>query len=283
MKKIAGILHPGAMGAAVATTMQNGGYEVIWAGNGRSSLTQQRASVAQLTDIQTVTAMCQRADVIVSVCPPHAAEAVAEQVIDDGFTGLYIDANAISPQKAQRIGHKLSDANIAFVDGGIIGGPPVEQGQTWLHLSGERAEEAAQLFAAGPLETSVVGSEIGRASALKMCFAAQTKGGLALLALVLAAAEALDVRDALEAQWNRYRPNSTLESQQRVTRVAHNKAWRFVGEMEEMVETFGAVGLPDGFHAAAAEIYGRIASFKETDSEPTIDAVLSALLHKTSL
>lgn len=277
MKETVGILHPGSMGVAVATTMKRGGNEVIWAGNGRSKTTQQRAFDVQLRDVHTVAAMCRQADVIISVCPPHAADAVAEQVIDAAFTGLYIDANAISPQKAQRIGQKLADANIAFVDGGIIGGPPVERGQTWLHLSGERADEAARLFAAGPLESSVVGSEIGKASALKMCFAAQTKGGLALLALVLAAAESLEVREALETQWEQYRPNSAIEAQQRVTRVAHNKAWRFVGEMEEMVETFAAAGLPAGFHAAAAEIYGRIARFKEADNEPSIDDVLAAL------
>lgn len=277
MTKTIGILHPGAMGVAVAQTMKNSGYEVVWAGNGRSPATHQRAESAGLTNVQTVEAVCAAADVIVSVCPPHAAEVVAEQVSNAQFDGLFLDANAISPQKAQRIGERLTAVNIPFVDGSIIGGPPTKPKQTWLHLSGARAEEVARYFAAGPLETNIVSEEIGQASALKMCFAAQTKGGAALLALVLAAAESLNVRDALEAQWEQYDAGSAARSQQRIVRVAHNKAWRFVGEMEEMVETFGAIGLPDGFHAAAAEIYQRVAQFKDAPDAPSIEAVLRAL------
>src|SRR6185436_14581844 len=101
---------------------------------------------------------------------------------------------AISPQRAERIGHAVTDAGAAFVDGGIIGGPAWKPGSTWLYLSGVDADKAAAYFSAGPLETQVIGEAIGKASALKMCFAAYTKGTTALLCAVLGAAEALDVR-----------------------------------------------------------------------------------------
>lgn len=277
MSEKVGILHPGSMGSAVAKSIKNSGFEVLWAGNGRSSASHARAEEAGLVDVGSVARLCEETAVLISICPPHAAEAVAESVIAHNFDGLFIDGNAISPQKAKRIGQKMAEAGIEFVDGSIVGGPPKERNQTWLHLSGSKATEATAYFAEGPLETAVVGDQIGQASALKMCFAAQTKGGLALLALVMGAAEKLGVRTALEAQWANYNPDQPESSRRRVASVAHNKAWRFVGEMEEMVETFGAIGLPDGFHSAAADIYGRVAHFQNAETTPPIEDVLNAI------
>jgi hypothetical protein len=36
---------------------------------------------------------------------------------------------------------------------------------------------------------------------------------------------------------------------------ADAKGWRWVGEMEEIADTFAAAGQPDGFHRAAAQVY----------------------------
>ena len=104
---------------------------------------------------------------IISVCPPHAAEDVAEKVLAHSFQGLYLDVNAIAPQRAVRIGQAMAAAGVDFVDGGIIGMPAWEREKTWLYLSGAKAPEAAAYFCGGPLETRVVGDEIGKASALK--------------------------------------------------------------------------------------------------------------------
>jgi 3-hydroxyisobutyrate dehydrogenase-like beta-hydroxyacid dehydrogenase len=149
-------------------------------------------------------------------------------------------------------------------------------------LSGEGAATAVALFAAGPLETEIIGQEIGQASALKMCFAAYTKGTSALLSMILAGAESLGVRPALEAQWSRYWPDFTDETQQRVRRVTA-KAWRFEGEMHEIAATFEGVGLPGEFHEAAAEIYRRTAGFKDAAELPELAEVLSALVNSPGM
>lgn len=274
-----GILHPGAMGISVAATIQNGGYPVCWASEGRSGQSRERAAEHNLIDAGTLAELCDKVKVIVSVCPPHAAEALAETVIASGFNGLYLDANAIAPQKAIGIGKKLEVAGIRFVDGGIIGGPAWEPGRTWLYLSGEGASQVCEVFQAGPLEVEVIGSEIGRASALKMCFAANTKGTTALLSAVLAAAESLGVRGDLERQWSRNDPDFVQQTQQRARRVTA-KAWRFAGEMEEIAETFAGAGLPDGFHKAARTLYERLAGFKDAPDLPQLDSVLAALIDK---
>ncbi len=189
-----GILDPGAMGISVACSAINSGNFIYWVSKGRSPETRARATEHHLRDAATLANLCATCDIILSVCPPHAAEEVARQVLANSFRGLYCDANAIAPQRAIRLREMLNDAGIDFVDGGIIGGPAWKPGETFLHLSGPRAQEIADCFSAGPLETNILGDEIGKASALKMCYAAYTKGTTALLAAILGAAEALDVR-----------------------------------------------------------------------------------------
>jgi 3-hydroxyisobutyrate dehydrogenase-like beta-hydroxyacid dehydrogenase len=271
-----GILHPGNMGISVAASAQKGGCEVYWASEGRSAQTRERAEKHSLHDAGTLAELCDTCSMVVSVCPPHAAEEVAEQVLACGFSGLYLDANAISPQRATCIGDSMAAGGVAFVDGGIIGGPAWEPGQTWLYLSGRRAEEIAACFAGGPLETTVIGEAIGKASALKMCYAAWTKGSTALLCAILGTAEALGVWAELQRQWERNWPGFPEQSVNRARRVTA-KAWRFAGEMEEISATFNEAGLPGGFHAAAADLYRRIAHFKDTPETPSLEEVLGAL------
>ena len=137
MTETIGILHPGAMGISVAASALLSGHQVCYASEGRGDATRARASEHNLRDLGTLADLCQTCSIIISVCPPHAAEDVASQVIAHGFKGLYLDANAIAPQKTIRIGEILSSAGITFVDGGIIGGPAWDPGETWLYLSGE--------------------------------------------------------------------------------------------------------------------------------------------------
>ncbi len=272
-----GILHPGNMGISVAASAQKSGCQVYWASESRSAATRERAERFALRDAGSLAALCDTCSLLVSVIPPHAAEDVADQVLACGYCGLYLDANAISPQRAVRIGEKMAAGGVAFVDGGIVGGPAWEPGQTWLYLAGERAQEAAGCFAGGPLETAVLGSEVGRASALKMCYAAWTKGSTALLAAIVAAADQLGVWQALQQQWERDWPGFPAQTAGRVQRVTA-KAWRFAGEMDEISATLEAAGLPGGFHAAAADLYRRIAHFKDAPETPALAEVLTFLI-----
>lgn len=257
-KQVLGILHPGQMGISIAASAQNSGCEVYWVSEGRSPQTHERAEKHSLQDARTLAELCRICTILVSVCPPHAAEEVAEQVLAHAFSGLYVDANAISPQRAIGIGEKMMAAGVAFVDGGIIGGPAWKPGHTWLYLAGQQAQRVASCFSAGPLETAIIGEAIGKASALKMCYAAWTKGSTALLCAILATAKTLGVWGELQEQWNRDWPDFADQAVNRTRRVTA-KAWRFAGEMEEISSTFEEAGLPAGFHAAAADLYGRIA------------------------
>jgi 3-hydroxyisobutyrate dehydrogenase-like beta-hydroxyacid dehydrogenase len=271
-----GILHPGEMGISVAASARNSGHEAFWVSEGRGEKSRARAAQHGLADAGSLVELCRTCSIIMSVCPPHAAEEVARQVVVAGFKGLYLDANAISPQRAKSIDEMMRAAGIDFVDGGIIGRPAWERGETWLYLSGRRAEEIAACFANGPLETKIIGEEIGKASALKMCYAAYTKGTLALLSAILAAAEAYQVQGELKGHWDMDEPGFSAQTERRVQRVTA-KAWRFAGEMKEIAATFAAAGLPSGFHESAAEIFRRMADFKDSPTLPELNEIFASL------
>lgn len=276
MSKI-GILHPGEMGISIAASAINNGHQVHWLSQGRSDETRTRAEKHDLVEIKTLPQFCQTCEIILSICPPHAAEGVAQSIVEAGFKGLYLDANAISPQRAIQLGQMMEENGMQFVDGGIIGGPAWTPKETWLYLSGEHAQKVAACFSNGPLAAKVIGGEIGKASALKMCYAAYTKGTTALLSAILAAAESLNVREELYQQWNMDEDGFSEQVHRRVRRVTA-KAWRFEGEMNEIAATLRDVGLPDGFHQSAAEIYHRMASFKDSSETPPLNDVLKALV-----
>lgn len=276
MKESVGILHPGEMGISIAVCAQDSGHMVYWTSEGRSPETHQRANHYSLVDTGSLGELCRNCSIIVSVCPPHAAETVADQVLAHSFKGLYADLNAISPQRAMRIGAAMEASGVVFVDGGIIGGPAWESGKTWLYLSGSHTQRVADCFTLGRLKTEVIGVRVGQASALKMCYAAYTKGTTPLLSAVLAAAEGMEVREDLERQWSREESELIHQAEKRVRGVTA-KAWRFMGEMEEIATTFTNVGLPGGFHQAAADVYRRLADFKGRTSKPELSEILAVL------
>lgn len=274
-----GILHPGEMGISIAASAMASGHRVYWLSYGRSEKTRARAEEHQLSKLTSLPEFCEICEIILSVCPPHAAEEVARSVQEAGFRGLFLDANAISSPRAINMGQMMEASGIRFVDGGIIGGPAWAPQETWLYLSGKHADEVAACFVEGPLETKIIGNAIGKASALKMCYAAYTKGITALLAAILAAAESLDVRQELVRQWDMGDPGFSDQVSKRVKRVTA-KAWRFEGEMKEIAATFDSAGLPDGFHLAAAEVYRRMADFKDAGETPSLDDVNQRLLQQ---
>ena len=251
-----GLLHPGQMGVSIGAALVESGHQMHWCAEGRGAETTQRA--AAFNPQSTLVDLCANVQAIVSVCPPDAAQDLAKSVADTGFTGLYLDANAVAPQTAQRTAQIIGDN---YVDGGIIGPPALRAGSTRLYLSGALAEQVAGWFSASFVEAIIVDQQVSSASALKMAYAAYTKGSSALLLAVNALARQAGVEEALHQEWQRSQPKLQAQSERAASGTAP-KAWRFVGEMQEIAQTFSALDLPDGFHQAAGQIYQRMSELK---------------------
>ena len=276
MSKV-GIINPGAMGISIAAAAVAGGHDVYWSSAGRSGDTRQRAEAHSLLEVESLAELCAACDLLLCVCPPHAARAVADAVVQAGFSGLYCDGNAIAPGQALQIGERLTAAGINFVDGSIIGPPAWKAGTTRFYLSGAAAAQIAQLFDGTAAEAIVIGEEVGKASALKMVFAAQTKGFTALLSAIQGAAEQLGVRADLDREWARRDPDVAAQRVNQVRGVT-GKAWRFAGEMQEIAATFEAASMPPGFFEAAHDVYQRMTRFKDAEELPALEDVLAALV-----
>ncbi len=274
--KTIGLLHPGAMGSSIGAAAK-AGSTVCWASENRSASTRERAEKAGLTDVGTLSDMVETCDFIMSVCPPAFAVDVAKEVLSRGFKGIYLDANAISPARSREIAALLKASDVAYVDGGIIGPPAWEKGKTRLYLSGDLAEDVASVFEGSLLDAIPVQGPAGSASALKMVYAAYTKGTTALLGAILAVAEREGVRKELMNEWSISQPQVAESVDVRVRRTTA-KAWRFVGEMQEISETFRSAGLPGDFHRGAEEVYKRQAYFKDAPEVPELVEVLNAML-----
>jgi 3-hydroxyisobutyrate dehydrogenase-like beta-hydroxyacid dehydrogenase len=265
-----GFLHPGAMGTTIAATCHG---DRLWCSDGRSDATRARAESAGLVEARTLAEFVERSDTIVSVCPPGEAEAVAQQVAAAGFGGLYVDANAVAPATTARIGSLFE----RYVDGGIVGPPAVSAGTTRMYLSGDEAEAVSHRWDGSVLDVRPIEGGIGAASAVKMLFASWGKHNAALMLAISAVADAYGVTDAMRDAWEITRQPDFVEQSGGAAERTAPKAWRFEGEMYEIAATFEAAGLPPEFHRGAAEVYRRMAGFKDAAGPIALDDVVAAL------
>jgi 3-hydroxyisobutyrate dehydrogenase-like beta-hydroxyacid dehydrogenase len=282
-----GLLHPGEMGAAIGRVLVEAGHTVLWVAQDRSRATARRAAAAGLTDAGAVGDLAGRAEVVLSVCPPRAAAAVAGSVAKAGFGGLFVDANAIAPRTARAVAVVAGEPGAAFVDGGIIGSPPQPGAQPGtghgprLYLAGARAPEVAALFDGTAVTACLVDGEVGAASAVKMAYAAWTKGAAALVLAARALARSERVEGTLLAEWGASQPQLTAQVETAAASAAA-KGWRWDPEMTEIAAAMADAGLPDGFGRAAAEIYrcapqADPAALAETAPGDVVELVLEAL------
>jgi 3-hydroxyisobutyrate dehydrogenase-like beta-hydroxyacid dehydrogenase len=271
-----GILHPGEMGSGIGASVRAAGARVLWVSEGRGAATRKRAEADGLEDVGTLARLARDAQVIVSVCPPASAVDVAKDVAAQRFTGVFIDGNAIAPATTRKVGEIVGAGGATFIDGGIIGPPPRKPGVTRLYLSGAGAPDVAAMLNGGMMEAIALGGPIGAASAIKMAYAGWNKTQQALLMAVRAYAMHEGVDEALLREWAISQTDLPKRSENAVAGTAR-KAWRFVGEMEELAAAFAAAGVPGEFHEAGAEVYRRLAGWKDAPTPPSVAEVSKAL------
>ncbi|MEU8678097.1 DUF1932 domain-containing protein [Streptomyces sp. NPDC048560] len=266
------VLHPGAMGAGVVAQVAAAGHEVLWVPEGRSAATRERARKAGAVAVDTLAEALERSAVVLSVCPPQAAEEVAAAVADHSFTGVYVDANAINPQRMQHIAEAMSPG-VAVLDGAIFGPPPGGQRTARLYLAGDRSaiDLVETLFKDTALHPRRASGAIGSASALKMAFASYQKAARTLAGVAHALADAHGVGDELTAE-AQVMASNILSDPGYLPSVAA-RAWRWAPEMQDIADTLRAADLPSDMAEAAVAVMSHWKGDKDRYDLPVADVL----------
>ena len=285
--KTVAILSPGEMGAAVGKVLRESGLEVTTCLEGRGEQTRLRARECGFSIVSDLEELAGTADLILSILVPAEAEKVARSVARamaaSGGRATYADCNAVSPQTTGSLEPLITQAGGTFADAGIIGGPPRDGYAPRFYTSGPGASTLAELDGRG-IEVVKVGGESGRASAIKMCYAAMTKGTTALQTALLVAAIRLGVYEELRKEILASQRPAFDQIERSVARLP-SVAYRWIGEMEEIAATFESVDVTPDFHRGAADVFRLVAGSdmgKENDvgADEIYDAI-KLLAHTT--
>jgi 3-hydroxyisobutyrate dehydrogenase-like beta-hydroxyacid dehydrogenase len=225
--------------------------------------------------------LLERAEVVVSICASTAAVQVATQVARHGYQGLYVEANATSPQRCIRIAQLLLQGGAEVIDAAIFGAPPHDDGaKTALYLAGRSAdiETVVSLFEGTAVEPIRLDGGIGTASALKMAHAGYQKTTAVLAAVAHALAARYGVTEALITE-ARHTPRSPLAEPHRLPSLAGH-AWRWTPELHEIADALEEEELPRDLALAAAAILFRWHDDKDNPSLP-LETVLARLADPT--
>jgi 3-hydroxyisobutyrate dehydrogenase-like beta-hydroxyacid dehydrogenase len=152
----------------------------------------------------------------------------------------------------------LEAVHCPYVDVGIIGLPPQPGAKgPRFYASGREAPRFATLGQYG-LDIAVLDGPIGAASALKMSYAGCTKGLIALGSAMILAATRAGAAEGLRKELERTQPE-LLGWLTRVVPGMYTKAYRFVGEMEELRDFVGTDHAEHLIYEGAAGLYARLA------------------------
>ena len=256
VKKVA-ILSPGDMGSNCGRAFAKAGFRIATCLAGRSERTRELAHLAGFEDLPSLEVVVAEADLILSILPPAMAlgqaAAVADAMIAAGATPPYADCNAISPKTTIAVGEEIARAGAPYIDAGIIGRAPYKsKAATRFYVSGPDTSALETLDGAG-ISVRNLGTEVGRASAMKMAYAAITKGRWTLQAAALLTAQRWNLSEPYLAELEESQPATFADMNRMVPRLPLD-AGRWIGEMQEIAATFEQAGVSPGFHQGAMEI-----------------------------
>jgi 3-hydroxyisobutyrate dehydrogenase-like beta-hydroxyacid dehydrogenase len=269
-----GLLHPGSMGSAFGAQLRARGHTVLWSPDGRSDMTRRRAEEGGLQPV-ALAELAARSEVLLSLCPPAAAEEVAASVAEvrTSNDAIYVEANAVAPSRVEQIADRL--APLPVIDASVVGSPPVQGKTPTFYLAGgsEHVDRIVRLFAGTDVRTHVLGGSLGAASALKLAYTSYQKVSRVLAAVAYGAADAYGVGDELLAIAAK-RSRSYLVETDYIPKTAA-RAWRWGPEIEDAGALLADAGLPDSLMHAAAATLARWDGSK--DQQLTIPEALEAL------
>lgn len=255
------IIAPGQMGAAVGKRLSENGLRVVTSLEGRSRDSVARAAASSMVAVSPDELAA--ADILLSIVPPGAAEAIAHHLAPVLARApkkpVYVDCNAVSPRTVGAIAAIVETTGTPFVDAGIIGGPPKPGGAgPVFYLSGEKAGAVTALEEFG-LDCKVLDGPIGAASALKMSYGGITKGLTALASAMILAATHWGTADTLRRELGDSQPMLLAWFERQIPSM-FGKAYRWVAEMEEIAEFVAADEAAQELFIGNAHLYERLAA-----------------------
>lgn len=286
--KTVGVMSPGDMGSGVGGILVRSGLRVITSLKGRSEASSTRAAEEGIVDVGSLDDVVASSDLMLSILVPSEAlvfaASAAESIVRTNSHVAFADCNAVSPATGVKIGKIITAAGGMFIDAGIIGGSPRTGAIPRFYASGEHAGILAELDGKG-ISVPVMRGAVGRASGLKMLYAALTKGTAALHASTLMAAKSLGLFDDLIHELEQSQ-SGTLTAMGRVNSISA-QAFRWIGEMEEIASTFEDAGVTPNIHAGAAETFQKISDSSigrervgTVDQDRTLEDTVAAMLVK---
>ena len=264
------ILSPGDMGHAVGQLLREHELKVVTCLTGRSQRTKNLAELAGIADVPDLNDMVAQSQIILSISVSEMVPSICQQVADaikaTNANVLFAECNAISPQLSRQMGPIITEAGGRYIDASIVGGPPLNGSSPRFYASGDNTAEFEGLANFG-LDVRTAGTEVGRASGIKMCYAAMTKGSSALYSELLMAAEMMGLSDFVKAEFQSSQP-AVLQRMERGLPGVPAKARRWGSEMEEIKDTFEHLGLTPHLFQGVADMYRMIGSTSMGDETP---------------
>ena len=253
------LISPGEMGSPIAEYIIASGIKVISPLNFRSDETKKRATESGIQDSKTLIESMKQTDLIISILVPSEAENLCNEIaqnskeIDKEI--YFADLNAISPKTVLNMKNILSGTKIKFIDGGIIGGPPISNKFPRIYVSGAFSKILMELDNLG-MEIIDMSGEIGDASAIKMAYASITKGYSSLLIAAVTLAIKTNNFDAFMSELEFSQPK--IFNDLKNLKSIPSKAHRWIGEMIEISNTFIDNEISGNFHKGAYDIYTNV-------------------------
>jgi len=264
------ILSPGDMGHAIGQLLKENELRVLTCLAGRSKRTRELSDQAGITDVPNLHELVKQSDVLMSVTVSEAVPGLCREIADavkaTGTELVFAECNAIAPEVSKEMEGVLQGAGARYVDASIIGGPPRNGSSPRVYVSGDNATEFEQLRDFG-LDVRNLGPQLGRASGIKMCYAAMTKGTTALHAELLIAAEKLGLTKELMAEFSGSQP-AVVSRMEGWMPTMPAKSRRWVSEMEEIEKTFSDLGMTPNIFKGVADIYRMIGATALGDEKP---------------
>ncbi len=215
----------------------------------------EHAASAGVLALDSLAQLCQFSDLVISAVTASNTLAVAQAAAAHIQPGaFFLDLNSASPGTKQQAAALIDGAGAHYVEAGVMSSVAPHGIRVPMLLGGGRAAELAEVLNAWGMNARTVSSELGIASAIKMCRSVMIKGLEALVIESYLTARAYGVEDRLLPTLQETFPSIDWAQQgayffSRVVQHGQRRA----EEMRESANTVRETGFPPFMASAIAD------------------------------